>query len=288
VLVVGSAEPFWIPFRKRLHELGYIEGKNIVFELRPAEGKQTLLPDLAAELVRLAVDVIVASQTPAVHAAKRATNQIPIIMAPAGDPVGTGLIASLARPGGNVSGLSANATEIAGKCLEIIREMLPKARRVAVLANSTDPFAKPFLEELQIATRTVGFDFQTIMIRGAEEFDVAFGQIDREQVAAVIIQPSLRPRMPAIDLARKYGLPSVSPTSSFIEEGGLMSYAASNTEQFREAAVYVDKILKGSKPADLPVQQPTKFELGINFKTAKELGLTLPPTLVARADMLIE
>ena len=238
--------------------------------------------------MRLKVDVIVASQTPAVHAAKRATNQIPIIMAPAGDPVGTGLIASLARPGGNVSGLSANATEIAGKCLEIIREMLPKARRVAVLANSTDPFAKPFLEELQIATRTIGFDFQAIMIRGAEEFDVAFGQIDREQVAAVIIQPSLRPRMRTIDLARKYGLPSVSPTSAFIEEGGLMSYAASNTEQFREAAVYVDKILKGSKPADLPVQQPTKFELGINFKTAKELGLTLPPTLVARADMLIE
>ena len=126
------------------------------------------------------------------------------------------------------------------------------------------------------------------MIRGAEEFDVAFGQIDREQVAAVIIEPSLRPRMRAIDLARKYGLPSVSPTSAFIEEGGLMSYAANNTEQFREAAVYVDKILKGSKPADLPVQQPTKFELGINRKTAKELGLTLPPTLVARADMLIE
>jgi len=126
------------------------------------------------------------------------------------------------------------------------------------------------------------------MIRGAEEFDVAFGQIDREQVAAVIIQPSLRPRMRTIDLARKYGLPSVSPTSAFIEEGGLMSYAANNTEQFREAAVYVDKILKGSKPADLPVQQPTKFELGINLKTAKELGLTLPPTLVARADMLIE
>src|SRR5262245_29212213 len=183
VLLVGSVEPFWSPFRQRLHELGYIEGQNIVVELRPAEGKQTLLPDLAAELVRLKVDVIVASQMPAAHAAKRATNEIPIVMAPAGDPV-----ASLARPGGNVSGLSANTVEVAATCLEIIREILPEARRVAVLANSTDPFTKPFLKQLQIAARTIGFDFRPIMIDGAEEFDAAFGQMDRERVGAVLVQ----------------------------------------------------------------------------------------------------
>ena len=287
VLVVGNPEPFWGQFREGLRDRGYIDGQSILVEFRSAEGKINLLPELAAELVRLKVDIIVASATPAVQAAKQATNEIPIVMAPSGDPVGTGLVASLARPGGNVTGLSSATAEIAGKSLEVIREMLPSARRVAVLANEPDPFTKPFLEQIQLAARTLGIEIQTIMVRAPEQLDAAFSQIDRARIAAVIVQPSL-PRQRAADLALRHHLAAVCPTGGFGEMGGLMSYAGRPADTYRQAAVYVDKILKGAKPADLPVEQPTRFELVLNMKTAKALGIKVPNVILLRATKVIE
>lgn len=287
VLVVGNPDPFFGQFVDGLRDRGYVDGKNILLELRSAEGKMNLLPGFAAELVRLKVDIIVANQTPAAKAAKQATNEIPIVMAPAGDPVGTGLVVSLARPGGNVSGLSSATAEIAGKSLEIIRELLPSARRVAVLANTPDAFTKPFLEQIQIAARALGIEAQIIMVNTEDQLDVAFLQIDRKRTDAVILQPSL-PRKRAADLALKHQLAILCPTGGFAEMGGLISYAGKASDMHRLAAVYVDKILKGAKPADLPVEQPIKLELVINLKTAQTLGLNLPPILVARADQVIE
>ena len=287
VLLVANREPFSRLFWEGLRELGYIDGQNIQIEFRSAEGKLNLLPELAAELVRLKVDIIVASETPSVQAAKRATNKIPIVMAPSGDPVGTGLIANLARPGGNVTGLSAATAELAGKSLELIREILPSASRVAALADPTNPFTKPFLEQIQIAAQTIGIKIEVIMVRGTEEFDAAFAEMDRKRIEAVIVQPTL-PRGRIVDLVQKHRLPAVSGNRAFADAGGLMSYSASLADRYRNAAPYVDKILKGAKPADLPVQQPTKFELVINLKTAKALGLTIPPSLLTRADEVIE
>lgn len=287
VLLVGSREPFSREFWEGLRELGYIDGQNIQIEFRSAEGKLNLLPELAAELVRLKVDIIIASETPSVQAAKRATNEIPIIMAPSGDPVGTGLIASLARPGGNVTGLSAAAAELAGKSLELIREILPSARRVAALADPTNPFTKPFLEQIQLAGRTMGIEIEVVIVRGTEEFDAAFAEMERNRMDAVIVQPTL-PRARIVDLVQKHRLPAVSGNRAFADAGGLMSYAGSLVDRYRNAAPYVDKILKGAKPADLPVQQPTKFELVINLKAARALGLTVPPSLLTRADEVIE
>jgi putative tryptophan/tyrosine transport system substrate-binding protein len=287
VLLVGSRETFSRFFGEGLRELGYIDGQNITIELRSADEKLDRLPDLAAELVRLGVDVIIASETPAVQAAKRATTDIPIVMAPSGDPVGTGLIASLARPGGNVTGLSAAAAELAGKSLELIRELSPSARRVAALAHPTNPFTKPFLEQIQLVGRALGVEIQVLMVRDAEEFAAAFDEMDKQQIAAVIVQPTL-PRAPVAELARQHRLPAVSGTRAFADAGGLMSYAGSLADRYRNAAPYVDKILKGAKPADLPVQQPTRFELVINLKTAKALGITVPQSLLQRADEVIE
>jgi putative tryptophan/tyrosine transport system substrate-binding protein len=288
-LVLGNPDPeaFWRTFREGMRDLGYIEGQSILFEFRSAGGKANLLPDLAAELVRLKVDVIVAFQTPAVTAAKQATNDIPIVMSPAGDPVGTGLVASLARPGGNVTGLAGIAAELSGKNVELIRELLPSAHRVAVLASANNPFTKPFLEQSRLAGRTLGIEIQTILIAGGKELDAAFATMIDGQVDAVIVQASL-PHKPTIDLALKHRLPAVSPNDAFVEEGGLLSYSANLSDLFRKAAGYVDKILKGNKPADLPVEQPTKYKLAVNLKTAKSLGLEIPPTLLARADEVIE
>jgi putative ABC transport system substrate-binding protein len=287
VLLVGNREPFSKLFWEGLRELGYIDGQNLQAEFRSAEGKLERLPELAAELVRLKVDIIVASETPSVQAAKRATSDIPIVMAPSGDPVGTGLIASLAMPGGNVTGLSAATAELAGKSLDLIREILPSASRVAALADPTNSFTKPFLEHIQLAARTIGIEVEAVMVRGMEELDTVFAEMDRKRIEAVIVQPTL-PRAPIVDLVQKHRLPAVSGNRAFAEAGGLMSYAGSLADRYRNAAPYVDKILKGAKPADLPVQQPTRFELVINLKTAKTLGLTIPPTLLARADEVIE
>jgi len=266
-----------------LRNLGYEVGKNLVIESRWAEGKSDRLPELAAELVRLKVDIIVAFQTPGAQAAKQATSMIPIVMAPAGDPVGTGLVASLARPGGNITGFSSATAELGAKVLELIREISPSVRRVAVLANAADPFTKSYLGQLEPAGKTLGIEILTHMVRGVDEFDAAFAAMAKARVSAVVVQGSL-PRQRAIELALKHRLAAVSSTTgAFAEAGGLMSYAPILADVYHGAAVYVDKILKGAKPADLPVQQPTKFELLINMKTAKALGIKIPNSILVQA-----
>jgi putative ABC transport system substrate-binding protein len=286
-LFTGNPEPQWRLFRDALRPLGHIDGQTIQFELRTAGGNAERLPALAAEFVRLPVDLIVAFQTPAVQAARQATRDIPIVMATSGDPVATGLVASLARPGGNVTGMASATAELAAKTMELIREMLPGARRVAVLTNIADSFTVPFLNHIRHGARAVGLSVQPLAVGGAVEFESAFDSIRREGADAVIHQPSL-PRSRAIALALQYRVPSISPTRVFAAEGGLLSYGGNLVAQFREAAVYVDKIIKGARPADLPVQEATTFELAVNLKTAKALGLTLPRTLLLRADELIE
>jgi ABC-type uncharacterized transport system substrate-binding protein len=290
--ITANPEPFWSEFRAGLREHGYIEGQNIAFELRSADAKLNLLRALADELVRLKLDIIVASQTPAVIAARQATSEIPIVMAPAGDPVATGLISSLARPGGNITGLSGTSAELGAKTLELIRDVLPSTRRVAVLANAAaaDPFSRPFVEQIEHSGRTLGIAIQTIIVRGVEEFDAAFAAMDKERADTVMVQGSL-PRKPVLDLALKHRLPAVGGGVGgrlFAEEGGLMSYSANQNDMYRRAAYYIDRILKGAKPADVPVEQPTRYELVVNLKTAKALGITVPPTLLARADEVIE
>jgi putative ABC transport system substrate-binding protein len=287
VLLVGNQEPFWSQFREGLRALGYIDGQNIQIELRSAGGKLNILPDLAADLVRLKVDVLVASETPAVGAAKQATGDIPIVMAPSGDPLRTGQIASLAKPGGNITGLSAATAELAGKSLDFIREVLPSARRIAVLADPANAFTKPFLEQIQLAARALKMEVQPHLVRAADEFDSAFAEMAKQGADAVIVQPTL-PRQRAVDLALKYRMPSVSGNRAFADAGGLLTYAASLADRYREAAGYVDKILKGRAPGDLPVQQPTRFELVINLRTARAIGITMPPSLLRQADDVIE
>ncbi len=286
-LFVGNPEPAWQLVRDGLQALGYVEGKTVRLELRSAQGQIDRLPGLAAELVQLPIDLIVAFQTPAVQAAKWATRDIPIVMAAAGDPVGTGLIADIARPGGNITGVMTATAELGAKGLELIREMLPTALRVAVLANAADPFTTPFLDHIGRGARALGVTVQPLMVRVAADYDAAFASMSKEQADAFIQQPSL-PRTRAIELALQHRLPSFSPQRAFAEAGGLLSYAASFAAQYRNVAGYVDKILKGRKPADLPVEQPTTFELVINMKTAKALGLAIPPSILARADEVIE
>jgi putative tryptophan/tyrosine transport system substrate-binding protein len=289
VLLTGNPDPeiFLKGFRGALRDVGYTDGQNIRLEVRSAEGKSVLLPQKAAELVGLKVDIIVAALTPAIQAAKQATSDIPIVMAPAGEPVGTGLVASLARPGGNVTGVSAATAELAGKSLELVREALPSARRVAVLANEADPLAKPFLEQIDQGARTLGLEVDTTMVRPETPLDAVFDKISSRKAEALIVQGSLQQKE-LFDLAIKHRLPSFSSNRQVANTGGLMTYAANSAEVQRGAAGYVDKILKGATPADLPVEQPTKFELVINANTAKALGLTVPPSLLARADEVIE
>src|SRR5262245_1513634 len=287
VLLVEKREPFSRVFSEGLREFGYIDGQNMQIEYRSAEGKLDRLPALAAELVDLKVDIIVASETPAVQAAKRATTEIPIVMAPSGDPVGTGLIISLSRPGGNVTGLSAAAAELAGKSLELIREILPGARRVAALADPANPFTKSFLAQIHASAAAASLEVQDVMVGGTQDLEPIFAGMVGGGVAALIVQPTL-PRAPIIALARKHRLATVSGNRAFADAGGLMTYAGSLADRYRNAAPYVDKILKGARPADLPVQQPTKFELIINLKTAKGLGISVPPAMLTRADEVIE
>ncbi|WP_271606283.1 ABC transporter substrate-binding protein [Bradyrhizobium sp. CCBAU 11434] len=285
VLLISGPELMG-PFRESLHELGYAEGKNIQIEVRSAQNQLARLPELATQLVRNQVDVIVAIQTPAVYAAKNATRDIPIVMM-AGDPIGTGLISNLARPGGNLTGLSGAAAELAAKSLELIPQMIPAARHVGVLGNANDPFMKPFLEDIEQAAPKVRLEVHQIIVRSSSELDDAFAALARAQADAVMIQGSLSDKL-AVDLALKYRMPSLSTQNSAVQAGLLMSYTADLTERGQEIARYVDKILKGTMPGDLPVQQPTRYELAINLKTAKALGLTVPPVLLARADKVIE
>src|SRR5436190_3617977 len=273
-LLIGNAdmELFQNELREGLRELGYIEGQNILFEFRSAEGILDRLPALAAELVRLKVDVIVALYTPCGLAAKDATRDIPIVLL-TGDPLGTGLVASLARPGGNITGLSLMAAETHGKLVELLRDMMPATRRVAVLANAADPaFAKLVLEQVEVAARITGIDVQPIMVRGSEDLDTAFAAAVKVRADAVVVQASLSSKR-ATDLALAHRLPAAGLPRSFAEVGGLMSYGADGPDLFRRSAQFVHKILQGSKPTDMPVEQPTKFELTLNLKTAKALGI---------------
>jgi putative ABC transport system substrate-binding protein len=289
VLVRGAPgwQQFWQFFREALRELGYVEGKNVRFELRSDQGEISRLPDLAAELVRLKVDVIVPWFTPAAIAAKQATREIPIICAICGDLVGTGLVESLARPGGNVTGNSSLNAELSAKFVELVREMVPSAHRIAVLANAPDPFSKVLVRQIQLAGEATGMAIDPIMIHSAEDLDAAFPSMERSRPDAVIVQPSL-PTKRAAELALSYRIPAICGWREFVHDGGLMAYFAEETDIYRRTAVYVDKILKGAKPADLPVEQPTKFELVINLKTAKAIGLTIPAAFLARADAVIE
>jgi putative ABC transport system substrate-binding protein len=279
-------------FRQRLRELGWIEGQNIVIDYRFAEGRLDRLPDLAAELVRLKVDVIVSLGTQGVTAAKNATKTIPIVMIGVRDPVGTGLIASLARPGGNITGVSGSAgLEIVTKQLELLKETVPKIRRVAILSNPANAYHQLAIKELNVAARSLGVQLQLLEARGPNEFDGAFAAMAKERVGALLVLSDVifndhRARL--ADLAAINRLPTAYGIRESVEAGGLMSYGPSFLDFYRRSTAYVDKILKGDKPADLPVEQPTQFELVINLRTAKMLGIEIPPTLLSRADEVIE
>jgi len=282
-----AVEAFLRLFKESLRELGYVDGQTIRFEFRSDKGQAGRLPELAAELVQLRVDAIMTWFTPAAIAAKQATREIPIVMSGVGDPVATGLIESLSRPGGNVTGISANVGGLQSKALQLVRDVLPAARRVAALVNASNPFSKPFLENIQWAGEALGIAIAATMIRNPEELDAGFLALEKERPDAVIIQPSL-PIRRAAQLALKCRLPAVCTFRPFVEEGGLMSYWYEQVELYRRAAAILDKVLKGAKPAYLPVEQPNKFELIINLKTAKALGLTVPPSVLASADEVIE
>jgi putative ABC transport system substrate-binding protein len=278
-------------FQQGLRELGYVEGKSIVIEWRYAEGKQDRLPALAAELVRLKVDVIVTAGPPPTRAAKEATSTIPIVMGFDNDPVGNGFVASLARPGGNITGLATLAPEISGKQLELLKEIVPRLSRVAVLGTSTQPGNAQALREVEVAAGAFGVQLQYLDVRGPKDIETAFQAAPKGRADAVLVLSSAvinSHRIQVADLAIKNRLPAVYGQPQYVEDGGLMSYAPSYTDLFRRAATYVDKILKGAKPAGLPVEQPTKFELIINLKAAKQIGLTIPPNVLVRADRVIK
>src|SRR5438552_1150062 len=277
-------------FRQGLRELGYVEGKNIVIEYRWAEGKTERLPDLAAELVRLKVDVIVTGGPAVNRLAKEATVTIPVVMSFDNDPVGNGFAASLARPGGNVTGLSALSPEISGKQLELLKEIVPTLSRVAVLGNSAEPANALVLREVELAAGALGVKLQYLDVLGPKDIETAFRAASKGRADAVLVLLSpviISHRTQLVEIALKSRLPAIYPRPEFVEDGGLMSYATSFADLSRRAATYVDKILKGTKPADLPVEQPTKFELVINLKAAKQIGLTIPPNVLAQADKVI-
>jgi putative ABC transport system substrate-binding protein len=288
-LVIGNADApsFLTELREGLRDLGRIEGQNYAIELRSAEGQLGRLPQLAAELVGLKVDVIVALFTPCALAAKQATREIPIVIL-SGDPIGTGLVQSLSRPGANVTGLSQMGAETHAKCVELFRDMLPSARRIAVIANAADPvFAKSFLDQAHRAGSGTGSEIISMTIRGPDELEAGFATAAKEKADAVVFQASL-PTKRAADLAIAHRLPAATIIRAFAEVGGLMAFGADAPSLNRRAATFVDMILRGEKPADIPVEQPTKFNLVINLKTAKTIGVTVPPTLLSRADEVIE
>ncbi len=289
ILVGGipNPGPFLKNFREGLQALGYDEGRNIRLEIRSAEGRGERLPALAAELVRLNVDIIVTYQTPTAQAAKDATSEIPIVMASAGDPVGTGLVASLARPGGNITGMATATAEAGGKCVQLLRELSPAARRVAALCNELDPFSAPFLEQVQQAATLSGIAAVPVFSRGPADLERAFAAIAGHAADLAVMQPSLGTTRVA-ELAVAQRLPAASPTRAFALAGGLISYSGNQAQIFRDSATYVDRILKGARAADLPVQLPTTFDLVVNLRTAKALGVEVPSTLLWTADEVIE
>ena len=279
-------------FKQQLGDLGWIEGQNLAIEYRWAAGKVDRLPVLAKELVDLKVNLIVASATPSVQATKNATNTIPVVMLGAADPVGVGLVASLSRPGGNITGLSLQSPELAGKRMELLTEIVPKLVRVAFLAYRPDPAHRLFVKEAQEAAEALKIQIQPLVLENSGEIEDAFSKMVQERAGALVIQPlfigGLGQSNRILALAGKHRLPTISDGTEFAEQGGLIYYGASRRELARRAAALVDKILKGTKPADIPVEQPTKFELVINLKTAKQIGLTIPPSVLFRADQVIK
>jgi putative tryptophan/tyrosine transport system substrate-binding protein len=286
----ASWSPWVAAFLQRLSELGWIDGRTATIEYRWAQGHAERLSDLAAELVRLKADVIVTQGTSSVIAAKQATLTIPIVFASAGDPVGTGLVKSLARPGGNITGLSSQMTDTATKRLELLREVFPTARRLGIITNNKNPLAAQEASEVRSVASALGFGVAVTQVRAAEEIDAAFGALaGRADTIYVVTDPLInenRLRINALALAKRIG--TIYGSRDSIEAGGLMSYGANFPDQFRRAAEYVDKILRGARPDDLPVEQPVRFELVINVKTAKALGLAVPLSVLARADEVIE
>jgi len=286
-----EASHVWAGFFQGLRELGYLEGQNVVIEGRYYGDSIERLPALAADLVRLPVDVIVAGAPPAPETAKRATSTIPIVMANHSDPVGTGLVASLARPGGNVTGLSLVAPELRVKQLQLLKEAVPRLMRVAVLSNPAIPFHARDLKDLEVAARSLKVRLQVVESRAPSDFTEAFSVATKGRAGALIILSGsmfFAHRARLAELAAKSRLPSMSLLREYAEAGGLMTYGADVRDSFRRAAGYVDRILKGAKPGDLPIEQPTKFELVINLKAAKALGLMIPPSVLLRADHVIE
>jgi putative ABC transport system substrate-binding protein len=281
-------------FRQGLRDLGYVEGQNILIEYRSAEGQLDRLPTLAAELVGLKVDVLVGDSTPPALAAKRATRTIPIVFAASADAVGSGLVASLARPGGNITGLSFLSPETVAKCLQLLKEAAPGITRVAVLShpgNPSEATRQIILKETEVAARALTVRLQFLEARGSNDLERAFSEMVRARAGGLVVLTSimfLNERRRLVDLAAKHRLPAVYPWREPVDAGGLLAYGPSLPDLYRRAAGYVNKILKGAKPGDLPVEQPTKFELVINLKTAKALGLTIPPSLLQRADQVIE
>jgi putative ABC transport system substrate-binding protein len=291
----SPSEPFrrrrFEAFRQGLRELGYVEGQNVAIESRWAEGRYDRYPALADDLVRFKVDVIVAVGGRATQDAQRATRTIPIVMSVVIDPVGSGLVASLARPGGSVTGLTIMASDLVGKQLELLKEVVPKVSRVALLWNPANPGSAPQSREAETAARALGVRLQPLEARGPQEIDSAFAAMTRERAGALLILADaifLNQRRQIAELAAKRRLPAVYGNGEHAEAGGLMAYSANLLDLERRAATFVDKILKGAKPADLPVEQPRKFELVINLKTAKALGLTIPQSLLLRADEVIQ
>ena len=283
----AEAESLQTGLRAGLGQFGFVEGQNIRFEVRSAGGKLDQLPSLAAELVGIKVDVIVALFTPSALAAKQATGEIPIVFL-AGDPLGTGIVSSLARPSGNLTGLSTMGAELQAKCVELLRDMLPSLRRVAALGYAPDPFSKPFVEQVQLAGRSTGIEINPIMmLKGPDEITRAFDVIEEARAGAVVMQGTFSTKQVA-DLALKHRLPAATNVRSFTEAGGLMSYGYQGAALYRHMGVIVQKVLQGTKPANIPIEQPTEFELVINLKTANAMGVTVPPALLVRADKVIE
>jgi putative tryptophan/tyrosine transport system substrate-binding protein len=288
---VPDQNPIWDAFRYRLRELGYIEGQNLTIEYRTTGGPADRLPDLAVELIRLNVDVIVVPATQAALVAKQATRTIPIVLAAGVNPVETGLVKSLARPGGNLTGLSVSGGEVSGKRLELLREVIPKVSRVAVLLDPTNPAHAVFWKDTERAAEKLHLRLQRVTARAPEEIEAAFWAMAKARAEALVVftEPMLYAQRDRLaDLAARNRLPTINMIKGHAEAGDLIAYGPDYRDLYRRVAEIVDKILKGAKPADLPIEQPTKFELVINLKTAKALGLTIPQSLLLRADQVIE
>jgi ABC-type uncharacterized transport system substrate-binding protein len=284
-------EPFLEAFLEAMRALGYVEGQNLVMEYRAAAGQYERLPALAAELVRLPVDVLLAAITPAALAAKDATTTIPIVLLGVGNPVGNGLVASLAQPGGNVTGVTSLSSDLVGKQLEFLKDVLPTVSRVAIVWDPANPSHALIVREADVAAQRLGVQLHRVEVRGPEAFDGAFAAMTKAHVGALLVlggNIAFEHRSRLAELAATSRLPTMHNFRPFVEVGGLMAYGPSSRDLRRRAAVYVDKILKGAKPADLPVEQPTKYELVINLKTAQALGLTIPPTLLFQANEVIQ